>query len=89
MYMHVYKLLAQNREGILPVATLSIALFVLRRSMSASDVAPEVTILSSALLTLINTPLPLKMYTSASEPSIGSHPVSLLVEYLLDSVLLA
>ena len=40
---------AQNKEGILPVATLSIALYVLRRSMSASDVAPEVTILSSAL----------------------------------------
>ena len=32
-----------------PVATLSIALYVLRRSMSASDVAPEVSILSSAL----------------------------------------
>ena len=32
-----------------PVAALSIALYVLRRFMSASDVAPEVTILSSAL----------------------------------------
>ena len=39
----------QSKEGILPVATLSIALYVLRRSMSASDVAPEVAILSSAL----------------------------------------
>ena len=39
----------QNKEGILLVATLSIALYVLRRFMSASDVAPEVTILSSAL----------------------------------------
>ena len=36
--------LSQNKEGILPVATLSIALYVLRRSMSASDVAPEVAI---------------------------------------------
>ena len=42
-------LLAQNIEGILPVATLSIALYVLRRFMSASDVAPEVTVLSSTL----------------------------------------
>ena len=40
---------AQNKKGILPVATLSIALYVLRRSMSASDFAPEVAILSSAL----------------------------------------
>ena len=39
----------QNKEGILPVATLSIALYVLRKFMSASDVAPEVKILSSAL----------------------------------------
>ena len=39
----------QNKEGILPVATLSIALYVLRRPMSASDVALEVAILSSAL----------------------------------------
>ena len=39
----------QNKEGILPVATLSIALHVLRRSMSASDVTPEVTILLSVL----------------------------------------
>ena len=29
--------LAQNKEGILPVATLSIALYVLRRSMSACE----------------------------------------------------
>ena len=40
---------SQNIEGILPVATLSIALYVLRRSMSDSDVAPEVAILLSAL----------------------------------------
>ena len=37
-------MVSQNKEGILPVATLSIALYVLHRSMSASDVAPEVTI---------------------------------------------
>ena len=43
------KLKPQNKEGILPVATLSIVLYVLRRSRSASDVAPEVAILSSAL----------------------------------------
>ena len=42
-------LLPQNKEGILPVATLFIALYVLCRSMSASNVAPEVAILSSAL----------------------------------------
>ena len=41
--------IAQNKEDILPVATLSIALHVLRRSMSARDVAPEAAILSSAL----------------------------------------
>ena len=40
---------AQNKQGILPVATLSIALYELRRSMSASDVAPEVAIFSSTL----------------------------------------
>ena len=40
---------AQNKEGIQPVATLSITLYVLRRSMSASDIAPKVAILSSAL----------------------------------------
>ena len=45
----LYCLYPQNKEGILPVATLSIALYVLHRSMSASDVAPEVTILSLAL----------------------------------------
>ena len=38
----------QNKEGILPVATLSIALYILRRYMSASDVTPEVTSLLSA-----------------------------------------
>ena len=46
MYNSVY---TQNKEGILPVATLSIALYVLCRSMSASNVAPEVAVLSSAL----------------------------------------
>ena len=46
---HVKSSTTQNKEGILPVATLSIALYVLRRSISASDVAPEVTILSSVL----------------------------------------
>ena len=46
---HLTAIKAQNKEGILPVATLSIALYVLRRSMSAIDVAPEVKILSSAL----------------------------------------
>ena len=43
------KLLTQNKEGILPVATPSIALYVLRRYMSASDVVPELAVLSSAL----------------------------------------
>ena len=33
------KLLTQNKEGILPVATPSIALYVRRRSRLASDVA--------------------------------------------------
>ena len=42
-------ILSQNKEGILLVATLSIALYVLRRHMSASDVAPKVAILLSAL----------------------------------------
>ena len=41
--------LAQNKQGILPVATLSIALYVFRRSRPASDVSPEVAILLSAL----------------------------------------
>ena len=36
--------ISQNKEGILPVATQSIALYLLRRSRSASDVAPEVAI---------------------------------------------
>ena len=39
----------QDKEGILPVATLSIALYVLRRSRSDSNVAPEMAILLSAL----------------------------------------
>ena len=41
----------QNKEGILPVATLSIVLYVSCWYRSESDVAPEVTKLSSALLT--------------------------------------
>ena len=41
--------IAQDKEGIPPVATLSIALYVLRRSRPASDVASEVAILLSAL----------------------------------------
>ena len=41
--------LPQNNKSILPVATLSIALYVFRRSMSDSDVEPEVAILSSTL----------------------------------------
>ena len=45
----IYKVIAQNKEGILQVATVFIALYVLRRSMSASDVVPEVAILCSAL----------------------------------------
>ena len=40
---------SQDKESILPVATLSIALYVLCRSRPASDVAPEVAILLSAL----------------------------------------
>ena len=40
---------SQNKEGILPVATLSIALYVSCRSRSDSNVAPEVTKLSSPL----------------------------------------
>ena len=73
--------MAQNKEGILPVATLFIALYVLLRSMSASDIAPEVTLLSSALKISINTPMPLKMYTSALERAVNwVKLVSLLVE---------
>ena len=49
-----YNVQPQNKEGILPVATLSIALCVLRRFMLASDIAPEV---------FIN----INKYTSASE----------------------
>ena len=55
--------------------------------MSASDVATVVTLLSSALRTSINTPLPLKIYTSAIEKPVNWVTlVSLLVEYLLYSV---
>ena len=69
--------MAQKQEGILPVVTLSIALYVLRRSMSASDIGPEVTVLLSAL----------KMYTSASERTVNWVTlVLLLVEYFLYSV---
>ena len=68
-----FKSVAQDEKGIIPVATLSIALCVLHICMPASDVVPEVVILSSALQTSTNTPLPMKMYTSASEPLIGSH----------------
>ena len=39
----------QNTEGILPVATLSIALYVSCRSRPDSNIAPEVTKLSSSL----------------------------------------
>ena len=46
--------IAQDKEGILPVATLSIALYVLHGSRPASDVAQEVAILLSGLLTSIN-----------------------------------
>ena len=57
--LHIIEYISpENKEGILPVATLSIALYVLYRSMSASGVAPEVTIFSSALETSINIPLP-------------------------------
>ena len=41
-------IITQNKESILAVATLSIGLYVLRRSMSV-NFAPEVVILSSAL----------------------------------------
>ena len=43
IYTVVYSILSQNKEGILPVVTLSIALYVPRRSRS------EVAILSLAL----------------------------------------
>ena len=69
-----------------PVATLYIALYVLRRSMSASDVAPV-----NFVIDFVN----INKYTSAPE---NVHLclrtvnwvalVSLLVEYLLYSVLL-
>ena len=54
LYYHVthtrtHNIASQNKERILPVAALSIALYVLCRSMSASNFAPEVAILSSAL----------------------------------------
>ena len=42
IYTVVYSILSQNKEGILPVVTLSIALYVPRRSRSESDVVPEV-----------------------------------------------
>ena len=48
-HCHVLPLQSQNKEGILPVVTLSIALYVPRRSRSDSDVAPEMAILFSAL----------------------------------------
>ena len=40
---------AQNKEGILPVATLSIAFYVSCRARSDSNISPEVTKLSLAL----------------------------------------
>ena len=45
LHVQLITVMAQNKEGILPVATLFIALYVLQRSMSASNVAPEVAIL--------------------------------------------
>ena len=48
-FLIIHSVTTQDKEGILPVATLSIALHVLRRSMSASDVAPDVAILLLAL----------------------------------------
>ena len=39
----------QDKDGILPVATLSIALYASCRSRSDSNAAPEVAKLSSAL----------------------------------------
>ena len=73
--------MAQNKEGILPVATLSIALYVLRRSMSARG--------DDFFIGFIN----INKYTSASENVHLSLRtvnwvtlVSLLVEYLLYSV---
>ena len=56
---------SQNEEGILPVATLSISLYVFCRSRSDSNVMPEVAKLSL--------PLKILMYTSGSKTSIGSH----------------
>ena len=47
--------IAQNKEDILPVVTLSIALYVLRRSMSARD--------GNFVIGFIN----INKYTSASE----------------------
>ena len=44
-----FSIIPQNKEGILPVGTLSIALYVSYRSRSDSNVAPEVTKLSSPL----------------------------------------
>ena len=45
----LHLLTSQNKESILPVATLPIALYILRISVSVSHVAPEAAILSSAL----------------------------------------
>ena len=47
--IRIYSICSQNKEGILPVATLFIALYVPGRSRSDSNVAPKVTILSSDL----------------------------------------
>ena len=66
---------AQNKEGILPVATLSIALYVLRRFMSARG--------GKFVIGFIN----INKYTSASVRTVNWVTlVSLLVEYLLYSV---
>ena len=48
-FLIIHSATIQDNKDILPVATLSIALHVLRRSRPASDVAPEVAILLSAL----------------------------------------
>ena len=50
LYRHIsYSVLSQNKEGILPVATLAIAIYVSSKSRSESNVAPEVTKLPSPL----------------------------------------
>ena len=48
------QLKSQNREGILPVATLSVALYVTGRFRLDRDVTSEVAILQSALYTSMN-----------------------------------